>query len=135
MAQNTVLVIDDDPAIRTLISRLVELLGFRSVTAAHGSAGIQLFRKQRKEIACVLLDAVMPVMNGAETMRELRRLDVDVPVFVVSGQERDELEELFASALPEQFIPKPCDGEELLAVLNAWHVFSTQPTTAGAAAC
>ncbi len=132
MAQNTVLVIDDDPAIRTLISRLVELLGFRTVTAAHGSAGLQLFRKQRKEIACVLLDAVMPVMNGVETMRELRRLDVDVPVFVVSGQELDELVELFAAALPEGFIAKPCDGDALLEALRAWHIVPGLPEPASA---
>ena len=132
MAQNTVLVIDDDPAIRTLISRLVELLGFRTVTAAHGSAGLQLFRNQRKEIACVLLDAVMPVMNGVETMRELRRLDVDVPVFVVSGQEQDELEELFAAALPEGFIAKPCDGDALLETLRAWRIVPGLPEPASA---
>lgn len=122
MAQeaNTVLVIDDDPEVRNLMSRLVELFGFRSVTARNGGDGIELFNSQRREIACVLLDAVMPVMNGAETMRELRRMDVDVPVFVVSGQEQEELDELFASARPEEFISKPCDGESILQAMRAW---------------
>lgn len=90
------------------------------MTAPHGSVGLELFNSQREEIACVVLDAVMPVMGGAETMRELRRLDVDVPVFVVSGQEQDELNELFASALPERFISKPCDGDSILRALRDW---------------
>jgi DNA-binding NarL/FixJ family response regulator len=59
-------------------------------------------------------------MGGAETMRELRRLDVDVPVFVVSGQEQDELDELFAAARPEQFIAKPCDGDTILRAMRDW---------------
>ncbi len=132
MAQraDTVLVIDDDAAVRALLSRLVELFGFRAVQASHGLAGLRLFQSERERIACVLLDAVMPVMDGVSTLCELRKANVGVPVFVVSGHDQGELAKQFSACPPDRFIPKPCDGATLFRVFSDWGV--TPPVAAAA---
>lgn len=112
---DSVLVIDDDAAVRALLSRLVELYGLRAVPAANGVAGMRAFESERQRIACVLLDAVMPVMGGVATLCALRERDLDVPVFVVSGHDQAQLELDFAECLPDRFIAKPCDGATLFA--------------------
>lgn len=124
MAQraDTVLVIDDDAAVRALLSRLVELFGFRAVQASHGLAGLRLFQLERERIACVLLDAVMPVMDGVGTLCELRKAGIKAPVFVVSGHDQDELAKQFNACPPDRFIPKPCDGATLFRVFSDWGV-------------
>lgn len=112
---DSVLVVDDDAAVRALLSRLVELYGLRPVQAAHGLAGLRAFDLERERIACVLLDAVMPVMDGVATLCALRERDVDVPVFVVSGHDQGQLEKDFAVCPPDRYIAKPCDGATLFA--------------------
>lgn len=110
---DSVLVIDDDAAVRALLSRLVELYGLRPVQAAHGLAGLHAFETERERIACVLLDAVMPVMDGVRTLCALRESGIEAPVFVVSGHDQGQLETDFAECPPDRFIAKPCDGAML----------------------
>src|SRR5580692_3239071 len=68
----TVLIVDDDPGARLLIGTALELAGFRVVTAADGASAIGAFQAQPSD--CVVLDVVMPGMNGFDTCIALRQL-------------------------------------------------------------
>ena len=81
----TVLVIDDEEVIRELSRDILEPLGYRVVTAENGSEGVEVFTRMRREISVVLLDMVMPRMNGAETFRRLKGIEPDVRVVLCSG--------------------------------------------------
>jgi len=80
-----VLVVDDEAAVRAVARNMLELMGFSVCTAQDGREAIQLFPQEAPSLACVLLDLTMPELDGAETLRELRRIDPRMPVLIISG--------------------------------------------------
>ncbi|OAI43870.1 hypothetical protein AYO38_10310 [bacterium SCGC AG-212-C10] len=111
--QSTILIVDDDPTIRTLMGRLANLLGFDAETAANGAEGVAAFLAARGNYACVLLDAMMPVMAGPEALEEMRRINRRTPVVCVSGHPQDDLQALFGECQPDVYLSKPCQGDDL----------------------
>jgi PAS domain S-box-containing protein len=81
----TILVVDDEPAVRGLVSRGLERLGFTVVTAGDGRDGLRIFREHRKEICVVLTDLLMPHMGGRELAAAVRQEHPDMPVVFMSG--------------------------------------------------
>jgi CheY-like chemotaxis protein len=108
-----ILVIDDEAALRSAPSRSLTRLGYSVVMAEGGAAGVMALESATEKFDLVLLDVIMPVMNGVETFRKLRALQSDLPVLVCSGYaaegERQQLMNLGA----EGFLPKPFDTAEL----------------------
>jgi signal transduction histidine kinase/CheY-like chemotaxis protein len=84
----TVLVVDDEPAVRAGTTRIVERMGMSALQAANGQEALELFRESGPAINLVILDMGMPVMGGAECFRELRRLS-EVPVLIATGYADD----------------------------------------------
>lgn len=85
MAQRTILVVDDEPSIRDLIVAVLEEEGYRALAAGTGFAALGLVPTERPDL--VLLDMMMPQMDGRETMRRMRQLPGgrQVPVVVMSA--------------------------------------------------
>jgi PAS domain S-box-containing protein len=115
----TVLVIDDDGAVRMIASRILERLGFTVVSAENGALGLEVFRARMQEIVFVLLDLTMPVMGGEQAFAELRRLRSDVRVILASGYNEQDATNRFAGAGLAGFIKKPFTIEGLSAVIRA----------------
>jgi CheY-like chemotaxis protein len=78
-----VLVIDDDPTIRSLVGGILEAGGHSVVEARDGRAGVELFA--REKIDLVVTDIVMPEQEGIETIGALRKLSRSVPILAISG--------------------------------------------------
>ncbi|HOX24283.1 MAG TPA: PAS domain S-box protein [Candidatus Krumholzibacteria bacterium] len=114
----TALVIEDDDTVREVAARILTHLGYGVLAAENGQRGIDLFRARADEIAVVLLDLSMPVMDGEQTYRELRRLRSDVRVILVSGYDELEATRRFAGAGLAGFVKKPYTIEDLTAVLR-----------------
>jgi two-component system response regulator MprA len=113
-ARPTVLIVDDDDALLDSLKLLLELDGFAVVTAENGVRGLQAFRNRGPDI--VLLDVMMPKLDGIESVRQMRRERPDAKIVVMSGDvrvgERDlesTAKELGAAAL----IRKPFDSAAL----------------------
>jgi signal transduction histidine kinase/ActR/RegA family two-component response regulator len=87
--RGTVLVVDDEPAVRTSTQRMLERLGVRTLVAADGVEGLKLFDANASEIALVVLDMGMPEMNGAEVFRLLRERS-QVKVLIATGYAMEE---------------------------------------------
>jgi len=85
-----ILVAEDDELVRDYVIRALK--GHVVVTAWNGAAAVEYFRKYGADL--VLLDHDMPVMNGDEACREIRKLSADVPIFSISGRD-DIREEVF----------------------------------------
>ena len=79
----TVLVIDDEPQIRDLLSSILEMEGYTVLVAADGRQGVELYRRQPADV--VMTDMIMPEQEGIETIRELLRLNPEVKVVAMSG--------------------------------------------------
>jgi len=80
-----VLVVDDEEYVRLLARTILEEAGFVVKTARNGREGIDLYRENAGEVVAVLLDMTMPVMNGEETFKELKKLDAQARVILSSG--------------------------------------------------
>ena len=94
----TVLIVDDDPGARLLLGTALEMAGFRVATAADGAAAIAAFQAQPSD--CIVLDVVMPGMNGFDTCIALRELIPSRPHGVVA--EHDYTEKDWPDASPAQ---------------------------------
>jgi DNA-binding response OmpR family regulator len=78
-----ILVIEDDELVRATITRMLEDAGHRVTVAVDGNDG--LFQFRRAPFDLVISDVFMPNKNGIEMLRELRQIDVDVPVIMMSA--------------------------------------------------
>jgi CheY-like chemotaxis protein len=83
----TVLVVDDEKSIVQLVKGALESAGYRVLTASNGAEALHLFGERREEIGVVLLDYFMPVLDGPETVRALRRISDSVRIVYISGAE------------------------------------------------
>ncbi len=77
MPKEKILVVDDEEAIREVISTLLDAQGFQCTTCSNGKLGLEAFRKDTFDL--VLSDIVMPEMDGLKLLSELRLDDPDVP--------------------------------------------------------
>ena len=112
------LFVDDEPAVRKVGRRMLEKLGHRVVTAAHGRAGLELFERLRDELLFCMLDMTMPEMGGDELFRELRRRSPDLPVLLTSGYDEGEAAKRMGREANYTFLQKPFTREGLEAALG-----------------
>ncbi len=81
----TILVIDDDTAIRGVLGAMLEHQGFAARLACSGDEGVTAYDRYRGEIDAVVLDVQMPHKDGPQTLAELRALDASLPCVFVTG--------------------------------------------------
>jgi two-component system, cell cycle sensor histidine kinase and response regulator CckA len=112
-ASTTVLVVDDDPAVRAVAARMLERLGCTVLQAGDGQTAIELFQINCEMIALVLLDLMMPKFSGEQVLSELQRVKPGVRVVVMSGYTRHEAAQLFSAFTPTSFLQKPFTSGEL----------------------
>ncbi len=113
-----VLIVEDEPAVRRTLVRLVERGGFVPLEAAHGAEALTLWHTRQRDIRVVLSDVRMPVMSGPDFVRQLRTSGSRLPVVLMSGFADTEL----TRSLPDgvtQVLAKPFVAAELLRALNA----------------
>jgi PAS domain S-box-containing protein len=115
----TILVVDDDEAVRNVSKRILERAGFRVLVAVDGVDGIAVFREHQREVRAVLLDVTMPRMGGEETFRQLRQLVPEVRVVLSSGYSAQEATSRFAGKGLAGFVEKPFTPQELIERLRA----------------
>lgn len=108
----TILVAEDEPAVRHLTQRVLANAGYRILLAADGEEAVQQFEQHRDEVALVILDAVMPVMGGAEARERIRALRPDVKVLLTTGHSFDPAG--LAAMDPGDILLKPHDAATLL---------------------
>ena len=97
---------------------MLEYLGFKVLTAAHGREGLEVFKADGGGIDCVILDLTMPEMAGDEVFRELRRLRQGVRVILSSGFNEQDVTQRFAGKGIAGFIQKPYTVSTLRETLN-----------------
>jgi signal transduction histidine kinase/CheY-like chemotaxis protein len=103
-----VLVVDDDNQVRPVIAAITERFGFTVVQAASGPEALTLFREHGPAIRLALLDITMPVMDGFETLAELRKLAPELNAIFISGYTEQDARQRFPDLHKMSFLPKPC---------------------------
>lgn len=117
-AGEMVLVVDDEPSIRATTVLALEGFGYSAIAAADGREAIELYRQRRDEIAAVVLDIMMPVMDGLETIRRLKQFDPHALIIATSGIDSRGRRSDALAAGAQRFLQKPYSDEEILRALE-----------------
>ncbi|MDD2463750.1 MAG: cache domain-containing protein [Desulfobulbus sp.] len=118
LGQGNILLIDDEPVIRLAVRFMLEGLGYTVCEADNGHTGVEYYKQHQHEIDLVLLDMVMPVMDGNECFRQLKAFDPRVRVVIASGFTRDaDFSSLSQEGLTD-FIRKPYTLQQLSELLH-----------------
>jgi DNA-binding response OmpR family regulator len=112
-----IVVIDDDPAITSLLKRGLSYEGFAVDIAGMGEAGLALARERPPDL--VVLDIMMPGINGLEVLRRLRAADERLPVLMLTAKDAPADQVLGLEAGADDYVVKPFTFEVLLARVRA----------------
>ena len=117
MEKLKILVVDDESRMRKLVRDFLEREGFAVIEAGDGQEAVEIFY-ENKDIALIILDVMMPHMDGWETCREIRK-DSKVPIIMLTArsEERDELQGFELGV--DEYISKPFSPKILVARVEA----------------
>jgi CheY-like chemotaxis protein len=121
---STVLVIDDDPAVRDLMTRFLGKIGYRTVLAASGPEGLRLAHRIRPDV--ITLDVVMPGMNGWDVLSHLKADPELSPIPVIMLTIVDH-EALGVARGASNYLVKPIDRDRLAVTLAKYRDRSDRP--------
>ncbi|MBL8026731.1 MAG: response regulator, partial [Fibrobacteres bacterium] len=120
--EGNILIMDDEPDVLEVVGEMVMALGYNAILTQNGQEAIDKHREELnagRKIKAMLFDlTINGGMGGKEAITEIRKLDKDVPVFVVSGYSKDPV---IANAADYQFtasLPKPFKLDDLIALFN-----------------
>src|SRR5579884_3694545 len=112
----TILVVDDEPDLLHAVRLYLEMEGYQVITATNGEEALEKLRTRLPDL--VVLDVMMPEMNGFETLEEIRRVsNVPVIMLTVKGEESDKVRGLSLGA--DDYVTKPFSQRELLSRIQA----------------
>jgi PAS domain S-box-containing protein len=110
----TILLVEDEDAVRKLATKVLERGGYRVLSACDGREAVDIFRLHSDEISLLMLDAVMPNMGGREAYERIAAMRPGIPVLFCSGYSADVLQPGFALRPEMQLVQKPYLPDEIL---------------------
>lgn len=118
MADITILVVDDESRMRKLIKDFLKVKGYDILEAADGEEALKIFEEQENKINLILLDVMMPKLDGWSVLRQIRQVsNVPIVMLTARGEEQDEL---FGFELGvDEYISKPFSPKILVARVEA----------------
>jgi len=125
------LVIDDEPSVRHVATRMLISMGLEVVAASSAGEAVSVLRERPSEFAVILLDLTMPGARGDETFRELRAINGDVPIILMSGYSHQEAATHFEGEELSGFLQKPFRLERLRELVRAATAQPERMMTAG----
>lgn len=114
-----ILLVDDEEFNRSLGKEILESLGYKVLLATNGQEAITIFEKKHTEISIVILDMIMPIMNGSKAFIKMKEIDENCKVIITSGHIKDEnMNDLIDQRLAG-FIKKPYTRSEISTLLSS----------------
>ena len=119
MEQKTIIIADDEPRIRKLVRDFLEKAGYEVIEAEDGRDCLNKFHDNKdKSLKMVILDIMMPNMDGIETIKNIRRFS-DVPIIMLTAKDTEEDELYGFKNGADEYISKPFSPKVLVARVNA----------------
>jgi len=113
-----IMVVDDEPSIREITRGMLESNGYRALTASDGAEALTLYRQRQGEIAAVIIDLMMPGMDGSTAIRALRGINPGVRIIASSGFGAENTVAAAAALGAALFLQKPYTTGTLLRTLD-----------------
>ena len=114
-----ILVVDDEDLVRELGRRILEEAGHKVITASNGKEAVEIYKRERSLIGLVILDLVMPQMEGEACLQELLKINPDVKVLFSTGRRLSQEERSRLAAHAKGFVSKPYQVRQLLKDVRA----------------
>ncbi len=108
-SDKVILIIDDEPLSIKVLTRMIEGMGWRVISAQEGKDAFELYSKHHENISCVLLDLTMPGWDGIFTAKKLQEINPEVKIILMTGydvQIEEECPDLFFESLGKPFTIK-----------------------------
>ena len=118
LSEKLVLVIDDEPHLLEVYETMLDMLGYRTITAKNGREGIQKFFENNKKISLVILDYGMPDMNGEQVYYAIKKINPFAEVILSTGMGEQRRISHFVSLNNVRLLQKPFTLEDLAKVLS-----------------
>jgi CheY-like chemotaxis protein len=115
--ETTILVVDDEPAVRQMVAMALSREGFRAEQAAAGAQALEILTHASSPIALVVSDLRMPNMTGLELAAHLDALSPDLPIIILSGDSELRPGEMAVGGRQLPFVPKPLDIAHFIATV------------------
>jgi len=109
----SILLVDDDEKILTIGRKFCKSLGYSVITAASGKKALSIYKEKKDRISLVILDMIMPEMNGLETFLELKKINPDIKVLLSTGYAIDENAQEMLRQGCKGYLLKPYNAIEL----------------------
>lgn len=116
--QEVILVVDDEELIRTITSAILVENGYVVITAENGAKAIEIYREKFTEIAMILTDVMMPVMNGVELIEIVRGINPDARIVAASGLMQGDIAAKLTMAKVTARLSKPFTADKLLSAVH-----------------
>jgi CheY-like chemotaxis protein len=104
--------------VRAITQQTLEVFGYRVLVAADGSEAVALFAQHQQEVAAVLTDMMMPVMDGPATIQVLRRMSPALKIIAASGLKTDGNATGMAGVHADRYLTKPYTAQTILMTLH-----------------
>jgi PAS domain S-box-containing protein len=115
----TILVVDDEKSLQDLVRATLESRKFKVMTAFDGHEAVSIYEKNRNKIDVVLLDMLMPNMNGLSTITILRKINPNIKIIGMSGSLLENLPTDMSNLVQElPFLQKPFDSDDMVILVN-----------------
>jgi two-component system cell cycle sensor histidine kinase/response regulator CckA len=108
----TILLVEDEPMVRTVAERALARHGYTVLTANNGEEALERLKENGEKVALLISDVVMPLMDGPTMVREVRKTYPEVPILFMSGYAEEQLRKSIDIA-NVAFLPKPFSVQEL----------------------
>jgi PAS domain S-box-containing protein len=112
-----ILLVDDEASVRTVAARILETQGYRVLLAKNGAEGLEAFREHGRQIALVITDIMMPVMDGQTLIRQLLEIDSGTKIIAMSGYAGTEPSPGDWMRSASAVLLKPFEGDDLSATV------------------
>lgn len=114
-SKKSILIVDDEFGVRESLRQLLKAY-YEIYTAPDGEAALSMIKERKFHL--ITLDLNMPKLSGIETLREIREIDIEVPVVIITGYgtQKDEREALLHGV--NHFIAKPFDTNKLITIID-----------------
>lgn len=111
MTKNKILIVDDEPNVCQFLAEYLNYRGFETLIRNSGVEAIKLIKAEPFD--AILLDLIMPEMNGLEVLEKIKQMNITVPVIIVTGVKDKHVADDAMSLGAVDFIPKPIDLDRL----------------------
>ncbi|NJD53660.1 MAG: response regulator [Candidatus Methanoperedens sp.] len=113
-----ILVVEDEDSVRKVTVSTLEKYGYSALAAEDGAEAVVLYARNKDKVRVILMDMMMPVMDGPASIRAIHKINPEVKVIAVSGlAEKDKLAEI-ARSHTKAFLPKPYTARKLLKIIH-----------------